>query len=74
MSNYVQLNCLTVAQRRRRGAAPAGGGGGVPAAAVAMTAAYRRVHESTGLSMSAVGGWPHVISFMGQTDNAVAAA
>ena len=33
-----------------------------------MTAAYRRVHESTGLSMSAVGGWPHVISFMGQTE------
>ena len=33
-----------------------------------MTAAYRRVHESTGLSMSVVGGWPHVISFMGQTE------
>ena len=33
-----------------------------------MAAAYRRVHESTGLSMSALGGWPHVISFMGQTE------
>ena len=33
-----------------------------------MTAAYRRVHESTGLTMSAIGGWPHVISFGGQTE------
>ena len=54
------------AQRQRRGGAPAGGGG-VPAA-VAMTAAYRRVHESTGLTMAVIGGWPHVISFGGQTE------
>ena len=37
------------AQRRRRGAAPVGGEG-VLAAAVAMAAVYRRVHESTRLS------------------------
>ena len=35
---------------------------------MAMTAAYRRVHESTGLTMAAIGGWPHVISFGEQTE------
>ena len=55
----------TRVQQRRRVAAPAAVAGA--GATTATTAAYRRVHESTGLSMAAIGGWPHAISFIGQT-------
>ena len=49
-------------QRRRLGAPPP------PPAAAATTDADKRVHESTGLSMSANGGWSHIISFSGVSD------
>ena len=45
-------------QRRRLGAPPP-----PPPAAATTTDADKRVHESTGLSMSANGGWSHIISF-----------
>ena len=50
-------------QRRRLGAPPP-----PPPAAAAATDADKRVHESTGLSMSANGGWSHIISFSGVCD------